>query len=230
MYQHIKENLERLKARITAAAGRAGRSLEEITLVAVSKTHPYDTVRAAVEYGVTDIGESRVQEAAPKIESLGKIAKWHMVGHLQTNKAKKAVQLFDMIQSVDSLKLAEEINRRAGQTGKRVECLIEVNSSGEEAKSGVAVADALELIEKVFRFESINLRGLMTIGPWTDNEQLIREAFRKTRELFADGTKVAGESFTILSMGMTDDFEIAIEEGSNMVRIGTAVFGPRKNG
>jgi pyridoxal phosphate enzyme (YggS family) len=230
MYQHVKGNLEDLRKKIAAASERAGRDADEIALVAVSKTHPVEAIEAAVGAGTAQIGESRVQEAAPKIKSLGKIAKWHMVGHLQTNKAKKAVQLFDMIQSVDSLKLAEEIDRRAGQIGKRIECLIEINSSGEAAKSGVLPDHVVDLIEEVLNLKNVDLKGLMTIGPLTEDERLIREAFRKTKDLFVQGQSIVGESFSILSMGMTDDFEIAIEEGSNMVRIGTAIFGRRDQG
>jgi pyridoxal phosphate enzyme (YggS family) len=227
-YNWLKESLANVKERIAQAAGRSGRSLNEITLVAVSKTHPAEIIRAAAEYGVSDIGESRVQEAEPKIKLVGNIVRWHMVGHLQTNKARKAVSLFDMIQSVDSLKLAGEIDRRAGQTGKKMECLIEVNSSGEATKSGVPPDEGLGFIEEVSRMGNISLRGVMTIGPFVEEEQTIREAFRKTRELFQEGQEAVGEPFSILSMGMTDDFEIAIEEGSNMVRIGTAIFGPRE--
>ncbi|PKK83692.1 MAG: YggS family pyridoxal phosphate-dependent enzyme [candidate division Zixibacteria bacterium HGW-Zixibacteria-1] len=227
MFDHIRENLEKINKNISEAARRSGRKPEEITLVAVSKTYPAEAITAAVGFGIADVGESRVQEAEPKIQSLGKIARWHMIGHLQTNKAKKAVAVFDFIQSVDSLKLAEEINRQAGEINRKIDCLIEINSAGESSKSGLAPEMAAELIEKAGKLENIILRGIMTIGPLTDDRQLIRNAFRKTRRLFEDGRKSAGNQFDTLSMGMSDDYEIAIEEGSNMVRIGTAIFGSR---
>lgn len=228
MYEYIKENLAEIKDRISTTAEKVHQNPESITLVAVSKTFPQKIIEAAVGYGLANIGEARVQEAGPKIEALGKITKWHMIGHLQTNKAKKAVQLFDMIQSVDSLKLAEEINRHSGQTGKQMECLIEVNSSEEESKFGVKPEEAMNLIDRVNKMENIALRGLMTIGPLVEDMQAIRYAFHKTSDLFMQAADLVGESFSILSMGMSDDFEIAIEEGSNMVRIGTAIFGPRE--
>lgn len=228
MFDHIRENLEKINKNISEAARRSGRTPEEITLVAVSKTYPAEAITAAVGFGIADIGESRVQEAEPKILNLGKIARWHMIGHLQTNKAKKAVAAFDIIQSVDSLKLAEEINRRAGEIKRKIDCLIEINSAGESSKSGLAPEMAAELIKKAGKLENIILRGIMTIGPLTDDRQLIRNAFRNTRRLFEDGRKLTGKQFDTLSMGMSDDYEIAIEEGSNMVRIGTAIFGERE--
>jgi len=228
MFEYIKENLELIIEKIAGAARRAGRSPEDITLVAVSKTHPAEAIEAAVKFGVTDIGESRIQEAEPKLETLGNIARWHMIGHLQTNKVKKAVAAFDIIQSVDSLKLATEIDRRAGQIGKKIKCLIEINSAGEAAKSGISLNNAMDLIQNTKDLENIQLKGIMTIGPLTDDGQLIRDAFRKTRKLFEQGRSLIGDQFDILSIGMSDDFEIAIEEGSNMVRIGTAIFGQRK--
>jgi len=227
-YDYIKENLKTIKNKIAAAAAKADREANEITLVAVSKTHPADTIKAAVEYGAADIGEARIQESEPKIISLGNIARWHLIGHLQKNKVKKAVRLFDLIQSVDSLKLAEEINHRAGEIGKKIDCLLEVNSSGEESKYGVRPDEAIEIIEKVNRLENVNLVGLMTIGPFVEDKETIREVYRNTRELFLKGREIAGDLFAILSMGMSDDYEIAIEEGSNMVRVGTAIFGPRE--
>lgn len=228
MFEYIKENLELIIEKIAGAARRAGRSPEDITLVAVSKTHPAEAIEAAVKFGVTDIGESRIQEAEPKLETLGNIARWHMIGHLQTNKVKKAVAAFDIIQSVDSLKLATEIDRRAGQIGKKIKCLIEINSAGEVAKSGISLNNAMDLIQNTKDLENIQLKGIMTIGPLTDDGQLTRDAFRKTRKLFEQGRSLIGDQFDILSIGMSDDFEIAIEEGSNMVRIGTAIFGQRK--
>ena len=228
MFDHIRENLERINHNIAEAARRSGRKPDDITLVGVSKTFPAEAIKAAVGFGLTDIGESRLQEAEPKIGKLGKIARWHMIGHLQTNKVKKVVAIFNFIQSVDSLKLAEEINRRAAEINKKIDCLIEVNSSAEDSKSGIAPELALELIDNAAGLENVNLRGIMTIGPLTDDRQLIRRAFRKTRELFEIAGKSAGAGFDTLSMGMSDDYEIAIEEGSDMVRIGTALFGKRE--
>jgi len=227
MFEYMVNNIGHIKERIKNAAQRTNRSPDEITLVAVSKTYPADAIKAAVDFGVTDIGESRIQDAEPKLLSLGGIARWHMIGHLQTNKAKKAVGLFDMIQSVDSIKLAESVNRHAGDAGKKMDCLLELNSSGEEAKYGFEPDDVLSAIDTIMGFENISLCGLMTIGPFVDDDKPIRNAFRITKELYIKSRDKIGDSFSILSMGMSDDFEIAIEEGSNMVRIGTAIFGPR---
>jgi len=226
-YEYIKGNLQAIKKRMALAAEKSGRTADDITLVAVSKTHPVEAVKAAIEFGATDIGESRIQEAEPKIISLGGIARWHMIGHLQSNKAKKAVALFDLIHSVDSLKLAEEINRRAGEAEKKMDCLVEVNSSGEESKFGVPPGEVIDLLKKVKNPANVNIAGLMTIGPFVDDDKMIRAAFKLTRELFLDGREIMGESFSTLSMGMSDDFGVAIEEGSTMVRVGTAIFGQR---
>lgn len=227
MFEYIRENLERVREKIYAAALKSGRSPNSIALVAVSKTFPADIIRAAVKYGVSDIGESRLQESEPKIMSLGNIVRWHMIGHLQTNKIKRAVPLFDMIQSIDSIRLAEGVEREAKAMNKKVDCLLEINSSGEESKFGVEPDETMAVIEKFKQFENINLRGLMTIGPYTDDTESIRGAFKMVNELFIDGQKIAGDNFSILSMGMSSDFEVAIEEGSNMVRVGTAIFGAR---
>lgn len=228
MKEQISENIRNLYGRIAQACDEHDRDTDDITVVAVSKTHPAATIRTAVALGIHDIGESRLQEAEPKILEVGPLARFHMVGHLQTNKVKKAVQLFHVIQSVDSLKLAQEIDRQAGWAGLVIECLIEVNCSGESQKFGVGTADCLELIERVNRLPHIELTGLMTIGPLTDDEERIRDSFRNCRRLFEQARTLIGDQLDTLSMGMTDDFPLAIAEGSTMIRIGTALFGPRR--
>lgn len=227
----IIERISKVRERIRAAAERAGRNPEEIELVAVSKGFPANAIREAVDAGVTKIGENRVQEAEPKITALGPICEWHMVGHLQTNKVKKALQLFDVIQSVDSLHLAEEIQKRAGMMDRRVPVLVEVNTSGEPSKSGFSPEQTLAAIRLLARLDRLQIRGLMTIGPLTDDEQAIRRSFRTLRQLrnVIAQEQIDGVQMNVLSMGMTDDFEIAVEEGSTMVRIGRAIFGERPN-
>ena len=227
MFEHIKANIREIKERIANAAMRSGRNPEEITLVAVSKRHPAEMIKAAVEAGVTDIGESRVQEALPKINELGNITRWHMIGHLQTNKVSKAAELFDMIQSVDSIKLAETLNRAAESHGRTIDCLLEINSTGENSKFGVTPDEVMECINKMIELKHLRLCGVMTIGPFTDDLERIHSTYRMTCEIFKEARKIADEHFTELSMGMSDDFEIAVEEGSTMVRVGTAIFGPR---
>ncbi len=227
MKEIISQNLKELNGRIAEACDEYDRDTDDITTVAISKTHPAGSIKRVVAAGIRDVGESKVQEAEPKILELGHIARFHMVGHLQTNKVKKAVELFDVIQSVDSLKLAEEINRRAGDVERTIECLIEVNTSGEEQKFGVAPEDAIELARAVHPMSSIQLTGLMTVGPLTDDEDRIREAFRKCHELFHQARDIFGPDFDTISMGMSHDFRLAIAEGSTMIRIGTAIFGPR---
>ena len=204
---------------------------EHVAIVAAAKTRTADEIRNAIGSGITDIGENYVQEAEDIRAELGEEARsvlWHMIGHLQTNKVKKAVALFDMIQSVDSLRLAEDIDRRAGQIGRKIQCLIEINTASESAKTGIALAEAPNLIETAARMKHIELKGIMTIGPLTDDRLHIRAVFRKTKELFEMEKKIIGPGFDTLSIGMSDDYEIAIEEGSNMVRIGTAIFGSRQ--
>lgn len=225
--KNIEANIKNVKERIKTAAEKSGRKGELITLVAVSKKFPIDVIKMAAKNGITDIGESRLQEAKPKIEELGDMIRWHMIGHLQINKVKKAVPLFDLIHSLDSLKLASEINRRAEPLGKKINCLLEVNSSGEDSKYGFDPDKTLEATKKLTDFKYINLCGLMTIGPHTNDLDSIRRAFVLMRELFAGAQKIVGDSFSTLSMGMSSDYELAIEEGSTMVRIGTAIFGSR---
>jgi len=227
MKEEVANNIAQLYGQIAEACEEFDRDADDITIVAVTKRQPIHFIQMAVAAGLHNIGESRVQEADEKITALGQIARFHMVGHLQSNKVKRAVQLFDVIQSVDSLSLAEEINRQAGEADFDIECLIEVNSSGESQKFGVAPDDCLELIKKVHTMSHITLAGLMTIAPFTNDEEAVRAAFTRCRELFKRGEDIVGDNFDTLSMGMTDDFRLAIAEGSTMIRIGTALFGAR---
>jgi len=226
----LSYNITAVRERIENACARAGRSPGEISLVAVSKTMGAERVQEALDAGLDLFGENRVQDAAAKIRALPGEITWHMIGHLQRNKVKKAVSLFDMIQSVDSYELAVEIDRRSGETGKIMDVLVEVNTSAEGTKFGCSPEDSVDLIERMSHLRSITVAGLMTIGAFTGDEAVVRGCFVTLREL-ARKTQEAGISgveMRYLSMGMTSDFEIAIEEGSNMLRIGTAIFGPRQ--
>jgi PLP dependent protein len=227
MQNDLVENLSDIRAQIAETCRACHRQPGEIAILAVTKTFPADRIRDAVEAGLTDIGESRVQEAESKFAELGHLGEYHLIGHLQSNKVKKAVQLFDVIQSVDSLPLAQEISRRAGELGRTIDCLIEVNSSGEEQKFGVSPDHILELLRDMQVLPSIRVTGLMTVGPLTEDDDLVRAAFHMMRRLFEQGRELAGEPFRILSMGMSSDFQLAIEEGSTMIRIGTGLFGSR---
>jgi len=229
----ISENVAELRQRIAAAARRAGRAPEQITLMAVSKTHPAERIREAHAAGLRLFGENRVQEFAEKAGALADLrdAEWHMIGHLQSNKAGKAAELFGAVDSVDSVKLAEKLDAAARSLGKKLSVLIEVNVGGEAAKSGVA-PDSRELEELLLaapRFEALVFRGLMTVPPFTDDPEGARIYFRRLRELrdAIAARKLRGISMDVLSMGMSHDFELAVEEGSTCVRVGTAIFGER---
>jgi len=226
----IRRNWEAVKRRVAEAARRAGRNPEEIQVVAVSKTMPSAAIRAAVEAGVEHIGENRVQEAWQKFQELGRIATWHLVGHLQTNKAKRALQFFDVIQSVDSLHLAQELQRRCEQLGREVEILIEVKTSDEPTKLGIAPEETAELVAALAGMPRLKLTGLMTVGKFTPVEKEVRQCFRTLAQLREDLNRRAlyPRPLFHLSMGMSGDFEWAIEEGATIVRIGTAIFGPRE--
>ena len=228
MVDLVAANLNDLRQDIAETCARCGRKPDEVTILAVTKTHPVEVIKQAVSLGLSDIGESRMQEAEPKILELGPIARYHLVGHLQTNKVKKSVQLFDVIQSIDSLRLAEEVNRRAGEVGRVLDCCIEINSSGEAQKYGVDPVAALELVKELKSLPHIRICGFMTVGPLTSDTGAIRGAFRTCRKLFEQARGLVGDQFSILSMGMSDDYRLAIEEGSTMVRIGTGLFGPRQ--
>jgi hypothetical protein len=226
MAEGFHDRLLQVQERIRTAAERAGREAASVTLVAVSKTVPVQVVREALAAGVTILGENRVQEARDKIAALSGRGTWHLVGHLQTNKAKLAVQLFDLIHSLDSPRLAEALDRSAEQAGRVVRCLVEVNLGGEESKSGTTEEGVRPLLEAAARLAHLRIEGLMTVPPFLPDPEQVRPFFRRLRSL---RDKLAGEGFRLaeLSMGMTHDFEVAIEEGATMVRIGTAIFGPR---
>ena len=224
--------LSGLWSRIEAAAKRSGRTRDAIKLICVSKTHPAEVVRAAMEAGVTDLGENRVQEAEPKIGELGRdAATWHLIGHLQSNKARRAVQLFEVIHSIDSVGLVEKLDRACADLNrKELPVLIQVDLGHETTKSGAEEAELPDLAAAVSGSEHLKLIGFMTLPPFFDDAEATRPFFAKLREL-RDAYQqrgVFGASQGELSMGMTHDFEVAIEEGATMVRIGTAIFGARE--
>ena len=230
----VKENIAIIRERIDAAMHRSGRHADEIALMAVTKTHPVESVREAYVAGLRLFGENRVQEFTAKAAGVADLdAEWHMIGHLQTNKAAKTAELFGAVDSVDSLKLAEKLDAAAQKLNKRLPVLIEVNVGGETAKSGVA-PDSSELEELLLaapRLEALQFRGLMTVPPFTEDPEGARGFFRKLRELRERiaRRKLSAVSMDVLSMGMSHDFEVAIEEGSTCVRVGTAIFGERES-
>lgn len=227
---NITANLEKVKRNIRQAAERVNRDPSEVTLIAVTKTVPVEKIREAILAGVLIFGENRVLEAREKIEVIdSKAVKWHMIGHLQTNKVKYIFSLFDLIHSVDSLALAHEIDRRAQVDKKKADILVQVNVSGEKTKFGVSKESAVELIKDISRLSNISIKGLMTIPPFSDNPEGSRGFFK---ELFfirerVESLGIENVSMRELSMGMSNDYEIAVEEGATMVRVGTAIFGER---
>jgi pyridoxal phosphate enzyme (YggS family) len=225
----IKNNLEIINGKIKKAALKANRNPEEIKLVAVTKTATIEQIKEAISAGVKIIGENKVQEAKEKYQILSADIEWHLVGHLQTNKAKYAVEIFDCTHSVDSIKLAQEINKRSFQFGKIMDVLVEVNVSGEETKYGIKPEEVEPFIKKISEFPRIRVRGLMTIVPIVEDKEEVRPYFRKLRELSEKikSKNIENVKMDYLSMGMTEDFEIAIEEGANIVRIGRGIFGFR---
>jgi len=223
----IRENLLRVTERIEKAAQNAGRNFKDIRLVAVSKTVETDRIKEAIEAGVSILGENYVQEAQKKIEEIGKSVSWHFIGHLQSNKTKVAVRLFDAIHSVDSVALAEELNRRAQQVNRKIPVMIEVNLSGETTKFGTEEEKVTSLAQGVLKLDHLSLEGLMTMPPYFDDPEMSRPYFIQLRELKERLVK-GGIPLKDLSMGMSNDFEIAIQEGATYVRVGTAIFGARR--
>jgi hypothetical protein len=224
----LAENLDLIQQRIRAACERAGRALDSITLLAVSKTHPPETIREAAGCGQMFFGENKIQEAKAKIPLCPGKCRWHFIGHLQSNKVRDAVELFEMIQGVDSLALAREISKRCEQAAKRMPILLEVNVAGEASKFGYKPEQLLVELNELNALPKIEIHGLMAIPPYTTDPEKARPYFRRLRELKEQAEAVLGAPLPHLSMGMSDDFEIAIEEGATLVRIGTALFGPRR--
>ena len=223
----IRDNLLKVRERIERAAQKAGRDPKGIRLVAVSKTVEVARIKEAIEAGVSILGENYVQEAQKKIEDIGKPVSWHFIGHLQSNKAKYAVRLFDMVHSVDSISLVEELNRRAEQEGRVIQIMVEVNLSREATKFGTDEERVLNLARRIRDLRHLSLEGLMTMPPYFDSPEMGRPYYTALRELEEKMIK-GGIPMKELSMGMSNDFEIAIEEGATYVRIGTAIFGPRQ--
>jgi len=222
----IKDNIKDISSRIKLACKKAGREPAEITLVAITKgVDPYKISEASI-YGIKDIGENRVQEALKKRTSVMPGIRWHMVGHLQTNKVKDAIEMFELIHSLDSVELARKIDKEAGKKGKVLDVLVQVNTSGEESKYGVKPEDVTNFLREISLFENISVKGLMTITPLTEDPETVRPYLRKLREI-QEGIKseaIPNIEMQYLSMGMSQDYQVAIEEGANMIRIGTALF------
>jgi pyridoxal phosphate enzyme (YggS family) len=223
----LSANLESIRQRIRTAATRAGRDPEAVRFLAVAKGQTPGAVRSAAELGLTLFGENRVQEARIKIGQCPGKLHWHMIGHLQSNKCRDAVHFFEMIQSVDSLALAEEINKWADKAAKTMPILLEVNVAGEATKFGFKPAQVLAELDRINRLPRIEIQGLMTIAPWSAESERARPFFRQLRELKSQCEQLLGAPLPHLSMGMSGDFDIAIEEGSTLIRVGTALFGPR---
>jgi hypothetical protein len=231
MVANLRENIARVEERISAACRRSGRRREDVRLVAVAKTHPSGMIRAAFEAGLRDFGENRVQEAKSKRLELADLgATWHLVGHLQSNKARAARELFHWVHSLDSLRLAEKLAQAVAPGGARLPVLIEVNLGEEASKGGVRAGEVAALAEQIAPLATLELRGLMVIPPFFPNLEEVRPYFRQLRALACELERrnLPNVSMHELSMGMSHDFEVAIEEGATMVRVGTAIFGVRQ--
>ena len=225
----LKDNLKKVEENIQAACDRSGRNRDEITLIAVSKTKPVEMLQEIYDENIRDFGENKVQELCDKIEKMPSDIKWHMIGHLQRNKVKYIVGKVALIHSVDSYRLAEEISIQAKKHNTIVPILVEVNIAHEESKFGISEEDAILLVKEISELENIRIMGLMTIAPYVENPEDNRMYFRKIKELSVDinSKNIDNVSMEILSMGMTGDYEVAIEEGATMIRVGTGIFGAR---
>ena len=225
----LKENLELVESRIREACRKAGRSREDVTLIAVSKTKPVEMLREAYDLGIRVFGENKVQEIRDKYDQMPEDTQWHMIGHLQTNKVKYIVDKVKLIHSVDSLKLAQAIEKEAEKHDRTVDILLEVNVAEETSKFGLKTVEVLPVFEQIAQLNHIKIRGLMTIAPFVDDPEKNRPVFEDLHKLYVDikEKNIDNGTVSILSMGMTNDYEVAIEEGATMVRIGTGIFGAR---
>ena len=226
---YLKDNIEQIQKEIEAACERVGRKSDEVQLVAVTKTIDESIVNESIKYGITDIGENKVQEIPRKFDNIDPKVKWHLIGHLQRNKVKYIIDKVDMIHSVDSLRLAEEINKRAVQSEKVMDILIQLNISHEETKFGLDIEELKVLLSEMDQFENIRVKGLMTMAPFFDDPEEARGIFRKMKEIFEElkYNEYNHVEMKHLSMGMTNDYIVAVEEGATLVRIGTGIYGKR---
>lgn len=225
----IADNLKQVQERVAEAAQRAGRCVDDVTLIVVSKTWPASVVQEAVDAGAVHLGENRIQEAQEKVHQVTGDVSWHLIGHLQRNKVKVVLPIFDLIHAVDSVRLAKEIGKQAITNGQMVRVLVQVNTSGEASKFGIEPDVAVDFVGEIAGLEGLRVEGLMTIGAFLPNPNDVRPNFvalRDVRDRIIDA-QISGVSMDTLSMGMTNDFEVAIEEGATMVRVGTAIFGSR---
>lgn len=225
----LKNNLEQVKANISAACKRSGRNIDDVTLIAVSKTKPLSDIEELISYGTTEFGENKVQELVEKYENVSTPVNWHLIGHLQTNKVKYIVDKAKLIHSVDSLHLAKEIEKEATKRNVIANVLIQVNIAHEDTKFGINESEIFDLIDKIKDFKHLKVKGLMTIAPFVENPEENRVHFRNLYQLLLDikSKNIDNIDMSILSMGMTNDYEVAIEEGATMVRVGTGIFGER---
>ena len=225
----ITENLSMVESKIAAACKRAGRERDEVKLIAVSKTQPVEAIREAIEYGINSFGENRVQELREKTEIIKDNLDWHLIGHLQTNKVKYVVGKVSLIHSLENIRLAEALDKEATKLGITVDVLAEINVAKEASKFGVNPEDAENFIREVSKFPNINIKGLMTVAPYTDISEENRKYFRQLKKIMVDlnSKNIHNVSMNVLSMGMTGDYEVAIEEGATLVRVGTGIFGSR---
>ena len=222
----ISDNLKAVMQRIAKCCESSGRPPDAVKLVSVTKEAEIEDIQTAILAGVTDIGENRVQDALFKHKAIGDRVTWHLIGHLQTNKVKDAVKIFSLIHSVDSVRIAEAIDKEAGKIGKVQDTLLQVNISGESTKFGVRPEDADDILEEITLYDNINIKGFMTIAPEAGDPESVRKYFRALRELRDRVSTDRGADYGVLSMGMTGDFEVAVEEGSTIVRVGRAIFNP----